>query len=236
MIDMISNIGNGHSVRNEENQDAICFEENKRFSVIALADGVSTCRRAKEGATIASQSLVQLLSQKGDYFLEFEKNQIAENVLTHILYKLNEQSIAGENPIEEYSSTIAGALFDKKKNSLLYFSLGDSLILATGRDGCKVLAMPTNSINGCCVTTTQNAAGMIDAGIIKACDYNSVVICSDGAWREMYEKNRLKQEVARFIYHNEYEKLKDFLLAQNVFDDYSFISMSLCDNKNGVCA
>lgn len=236
MIDMISKIGNGHSVRNEENQDAICFEENKRFSVIALADGVSSCRRAKEGATVASRALVQLLSKKGDCFLEFEKKQIAENTLSHILYELNAQSIAGERPVEEYSSTIAGALFDKKNNNLLYFNLGDSLILASGRDGCKALAMPDDSMNGCCVTTTRNAVGMINAGIIKACDLNSVVICSDGAWREMYEKNRLKPEVARFIYRNEYERLKEFLLSQNCFDDYSFISMSLCDNKNGVCA
>lgn len=236
MIDMLSKKGSRHSAQNEENQDAICFEENRTFIVMTLADGASACYKAKEGAAVTSRSLVRLLAQKGDWFFDSDNNQIARTLLFHVLYELKEQSITEGISIEEYSSTMAGVVYDKKRKALLYFSLGDSLILGTDGERCKVLAMPANSMNGCCVTTTKNAAEMMDVGIVENCDLNSVLICSDGAWREMYDKNRLKPEVAGFICRNEYDSLKEFLSAQSCADDYSFISLGFCADRNGKCA
>ena len=113
-------MGANHGDGAGENQDALCHAQNKEFCVISLADGVSTCREAKCGAEIASSAITNLLLKKGDYFLEFGNEQIAELALSHILYELKERAENDSQNLEDYSSTVASVLVDKKKNDRLY--------------------------------------------------------------------------------------------------------------------
>lgn len=227
MIKEFSNIGNFHFEINDENQDAICYGNNRNFAVISLADGVSTCKEAKCGAEIASRAITNLLLKKGDYFLGFGSNQIAELTLSHILFELKQRAENDSQNLEDYSSTVASVLMDKRKKRILCFNLGDGIILATGKGKCRVLAMPADSSSGCCVTTTKSATKMASVKIFDASAVESVVICSDGAWRQMFDKNKLKPEVFSLLTNNEYDGLIGFLAGQNCFDDYSFISLNM---------
>lgn len=227
MITMLSNIGTHHVDKNGENQDFVFYGHNKKYDVISLADGVSSCGEAKCGAEIASKAITNLLLKKGEHFLEFENEQIAEFALSHILSELSHRAVDDSKDVEEYSSTISSVLFDKRHGKILYFNLGDSIIAATGNGQCRVLAMPSDSSSGCCVTTTKNAASMVSVKVIDVGFVESVVICSDGAWKQMLNKNKLKPEVAGFLANNEYENLKEFLVKQDSFDDYSFISLDI---------
>lgn len=110
---------------------------------------------------------------------------------------------------------------------MLCFNLGDGIILAAGRGRCRVLSMPADSSAGCCVTTTGSAAALASVKLLDASAVESVVICSDGAWRQMFDKNKLKPEVSSLLAGNEYDGLKDFLARQDCFDDYSFISLDM---------
>ena len=224
---MLNGIGTHHVDTNGENQDAVCYGHNKKYYVISLADGVTSCNEAKCGAETASKAITNLLLKKGDYFLEFENEQIAEFALSHVLYELSRKAKADSKDVEEYSSTISSVLFDKKHGKMLYFNLGDSIIVATGNGRCRVLAMPSDSSSGCCVTTTKNAKSMVSVKVIDTSCVESVVICSDGAWRQMFSKNKLKPEIANFLANNEYDGLKEFLIKQGCFDDYSFISLDI---------
>lgn len=47
MVSLLSDIGTYHREMGGENQDVISKKEGERYSVISLADGVSTCSRAK---------------------------------------------------------------------------------------------------------------------------------------------------------------------------------------------
>ena len=64
----------------------------------------------------------------------------------------------------------------------------------------------------------------------------SIVIWSDGAWREMFSKNRLRPEVAQMLSGNEYDALEDYLNKQNCSDDYSFISLDIRQKSRRKCA
>ena len=227
MIEEFSNMGKHHFDVNGENQDAVCHDQNRDFSVISLADGVSVCKEAKCGAEIASRAITGLLLKKGAYFFEFEKRQTAEFALSHILCELKRKAAEDVKEIEEYSSTVASVLYDKKHEKMLCFQLGDSIIVATGSGQCRVLAMPSDSSSGCCVTTTKNAVSMISVKVVDTSLLDSVVICSDGAWREMFLKNKLRPEVAALLVNGEFDRLKEFLTEKDCFDDYSFIAMNL---------
>ncbi len=227
MIKELSEIGVHHIEEGGENQDVLCHAQNRNFCIISLADGVSTCKEAKSGAEIASKAITNLLLKKGEYFLEFENEQIAEFALSHILFELKQCAENESKDIEEYSSTISSVLVDKKKKRMLCFNLGDSIIMAIGRGKCRVLAMPADSSSGCCATTTKRATTMVSVKLFDTSMVESIVICSDGAWKQMFNKNRLKPEVFNLLSNNEYDGLKDFLMKQNCFDDYSFISLDM---------
>ncbi|MCD7854280.1 MAG: protein phosphatase 2C domain-containing protein [Clostridiales bacterium] len=231
-IKKISKRGAYHAAEKEENQDAVYFGSNKDFYVISLTDGVSACKKAKEGAETAGRAITDLFLKAGKLFFELDEKKAAEIILAHILY---EQKIcadkAGEN-LNEYSCTAACVVFDRKKNKILCFNLGDGMIMAAGRGSCRVVCPPSDSSSGCCVTTTENAAEMVSVRVYDAALIDSVVICSDGAWEVMFEKNcRLKEEADSLLINSEYDKLGDFLTEQNSFDDYSFISLDMRRKK-----
>lgn len=235
VIHELSRTGTHHALANVENQDALCHDKSKDMCVISLADGVSACGEAKRGAFLASEAITNLFLKKGRHFLEFEEEQIADFAVSHILCTLKQEALHASRPIIDYSSTVASVLVDKRKKRMLCFNLGDGMILASGNGRCRVLCMPADSTSGCCVTTTRRAEKMVS---VKLCDIGSmesVVICSDGAWREMFLKNRLKPEVAEMLSNNAYDALSDFFVRRNCFDDCSFISLDMRQENRRKC-
>lgn len=225
VINKLSETGMYHKVNNEENQDALYSGENRRFTVITLADGVSECKDAKTGAEIAVKSLTELFLKKGEYFINFDKKQIAEFAVSHINYELRKKAESEKKNVEDYSSTVASVLLDRKSERLLYFSIGDSVIIASESGKCKIISNPSDSSQGCCVTTTKGAETMAKTNIINVSGLDSVIICSDGAWKGIFKRNKLKEEVKELIKDNNYSELNKFIKYQDSFDDSSFISM-----------
>ncbi|MCD8148081.1 MAG: protein phosphatase 2C domain-containing protein [Clostridiales bacterium] len=227
LIKEVSETGAYHNGINGENQDFLSYAQNRNFSVISLADGVSTCKEARRGAEIASGAITDLFLKRGASFMKFEGDRIAGFALSHILHELEQESTVASESIEEYSSTVASVLADKKNRKIMCFNLGDGIILGTGNERCRVLVMPDDSSNGCCVTTTRGASASATVKIIDIGSMESVLICSDGAWRLMYEKGKLREEAADLLKHNEFDGLKEFLARQNAYDDYSIILLDL---------
>ncbi len=227
MIYTFSHTGACHAASHVQNQDAVCHAENKRYAVISLADGVSSCSEAKTGAEIAGRAITNLLFKKGSAFFEMNGRQVLELGLSHILYELKQRAMEDKKEPEAYSSTISSVLYDKAKQRLLCFHLGDGIILAAGGGRCRILAMPADSSSGCCATTTENAHEMAVFKDVSAVGMESVMICSDGAWRQMFERNRLKPEVSAMISNHEMRRLEEYLGSQEIFDDHSIIFMDL---------
>ena len=226
-MNYLSVAGKHHNYNSENNQDAILFKRNAKYCVMVLADGVSSCDQAKTGAEITCKAVVEFLLQHAERLFNMNERETAGSLISHILYSLKQIAARKGKSIEEYSSTLACVLFDRNKNRMLYFSIGDSLITATKGDSCYIVAMPSDSRNGCSVTTTCNAASLAKVGIIDTKDVTSVMISSDGAWNLMYKRNRMQQSIKEMIISQDYEQLKKTLLEKERFDDCSFITMDL---------
>ena len=227
LMDFFSVAGKHHDYKGENNQDALLYKQNRYYSAMVLADGVSTCAHSKAGATIACEAVADFLLKHGERLFCMNEQSIAESLISQVLYHLSKVAEEQIHDIEEYSSTLACILYDKKKNRMLYLSIGDSLITAAKDDKCYIVTMPSDSRNGCCVTTTLNTAKMAKVGVVDVNKVSSVMICSDGAWHLMYRRNRMLQTIKDTIIKHEYEKLKEMLLEKERFDDCSFISMNL---------
>lgn len=232
MIKKYSGAGEHHSFDSNRNQDAIATASDKRYIAVSLADGVSTCSEAKAGANIACERLNELLKNKASFFFRFDEKQIADVVISHILYELKKQALKDNTDIEEYSSTISSVLIDTKLRKALLINLGDGIIMGTSQGNVEVLSMPCDSRYGCCVTTTKNAMNSVSVKTIDTRLVDSIIICSDGAWREMFHKTRMKAEPEKLLINNEFEDLGEFLKQQNCFDDFSFVSVDF-ENSYG---
>lgn len=227
MTEQLSKAGIYHSNDPLQNQDAIAVDENSRFLTATLADGVSECSEAGTGARIVCHAVNDLLLKKGSYFLELESRYTADFILRHIQYELNKEAEEAGIELNEYSSTVASILLDKKSKKMMLFNLGDSLILAAESGKCNILAMPAESCFGCPSTTTENVSAAIYTKVIDASPYNSLLICSDGAWKHMYERDRMKPEVKELLLNSDCAGLNAFLYAQNCTDDYSYIYINM---------
>lgn len=219
--------GKHHNYDSKSNQDAVLFKNNDEYCAMVLADGVSSCEYSKTGAEITCKSVAEFLLDHAERLFSMNEHETAQSLVGHILYSIKKTAGKNGNRIEEYSSTLACVLFDRNKNRMLYCSIGDSLITAIKGDNCYIVAMPSDSRNGCCVTTTCNAASKAKVGIIDTKDVATIMICSDGAWNLMYRRNRMQQTIKEMIIEHKYEQLKETLLGKERFDDCSFITMDL---------
>lgn len=226
-MNYMSLAGSHHNYDNDCNQDSIMYGKNERFCAMVLADGVSSCSESAKGAEIVCKAVTAYLLKNGERLFYMPEYEIADCITSHILYKLERVSTEERNDIEEYSSTVAFTLCDRTTRKMLYFSIGDSLIIAIKKSNCSIVAMPGDSRNGCYVTTTEDVSSLAKTGIIGTENINSIIICSDGAWHLMYNRNRLCQDIKSLLISQNYTALKNTLAEKERFDDCSFISVDL---------
>ena len=227
MIYEYSRRGLRHERDGAANEDHICCSEDSRASVMVLADGVSSCPMAGEGAETAAQAMASLLHARGDILPEHEEKDIAEIVTGHVLFELEAKAEKGHRAAADYSSTLSGVMHDRQKEILLIYNLGDCMVIAAQGGRCSIAALPYDSTDGCCVTTTRNAASAATVRKMPAGGIDYAVICSDGAWREMLKGNRLKKEVTEMIASGRFEELAAYLEERGCEDDSSFAALRL---------
>lgn len=219
MIHEFSRIGKHHDAI----QDYTCHFEDDNYICIVLADGVSTCARSGEGARVAADALLNMLSRKASDLLDLDDDTVKDYTLKHVVYELNKTASAAGEDVIAYSSTLAACLYDKREERYLVFSIGDSMVMAMGYGRTNLLGMPDDSTSGCPVTTISDAPKY--TRIIRGDgNYEMFMVLSDGAWRELFDRNRLKDEAQAILNECDIKALEKFLQQQDPFDDYSFIA------------
>lgn len=230
MIEMMSKTGSYHSKNHTENQDVILSGSSGSLTGLFLADGVSGCERSGVGAMRVCEAMKNLLMKRGACFFDLEEREIADYSLAHVRYALRELSRLEGRPVEHFSSTMAWGLLDRRSGRLMLLNLGDGLIAGV-RDGrLNILAMPDDSSKGCCCTTTEGAEGRTAVRFADAGDYDEVFLCSDGAWKALFDGGRLRDEVRRLLKTGACADLANYLRKTDTFDDCSFISMKCKEN------
>lgn len=227
LINQFSCAGAQHGFDSDLNQDVINVLHDGRYVAVSLADGVSTCSMARQGAVVACNTINDLLISKARSVFENDEKKIAKMIISQVLCSLTKQADDDNRDVTDYSSTISSVLIDKKTKHAALINLGDGMIFAIATGKINVLALPEDSSAGCCVTTTQNAYVLCDVKTIDLRILDYIVICSDGAWREMFNRNRMKPEVLSILVNGEYDGLKDLLLRRKDFDDFSVVAVNL---------
>lgn len=221
MFFQFSSIGSNHRKAGVENQDALAAMEDDQYSIVALADGVSSCRRAREGAQAACDAAVSLLYGKPEFFLCSAPETTVRVVLNVIREKLT--SMTSDGDFRPLSSTLAFVLLHKGTQRALLFQLGDGLV-AGNRNGRWVnLIQPDDSRDGTCVTTTTGAAHRCRAVHMDTAQWDSFILLTDGAWRALTHHGRIRGTVAEAYVHGEYELLAHALQDTSIEDDQSFV-------------
>lgn len=227
LIYSLSCKGSDHMVKNTENQDIVYSKTNGDYTVISLADGAGSCAEAKTGAAVACEAISSLLAEKGDWFFRFDYKKISELVMEHVLYELRKTAEEHNKAAEDYSSTVSSVVYDRRRNRILCFNLGDGMIIGTKNGGCKILSMPFENDDSCCVTTTKNAVDAASVRIMTADDVDSVIVCSDGAWKQFFSRCRMTRQIKNVLIRQDYDALEGLLRGKSCADDYSFIAMDL---------
>lgn len=215
-----------HVKNNSDIEDYTCYLESERFLVIALADGVSTCSNSKAGAKVAAEALAKIFFQKAEYFFEFSESRICDYVMSHVLYELNKCVSTNGGRLEDYSSTLAAVLYDRIEEKYIVLNLGDSLILASGFGKTEIIGKPSDSTSGCPCTTTINAKALTNITKLNGA-FEAVTIMSDGAWRELFDRNELKKETEAMFINGDFDGLQAYLNEKNINDDSSFITAKI---------
>ena len=220
---MFSHMGSWHRQNGGENQDALCMDGSADFAVIALADGVSSCREAKRGAEIACHTLTELMLCQGQRLLSFPIQDVIGFALNRIRNELQKQG----GRMEDYASTVSAVLLDRKNRRLLCLNLGDCLIGGTEAGKCRILAAPSDSSSGCYVTTTRNAEQVTAVCSLPVGQLDSVFLCSDGLWQYLMTGEKFTDESSELLTNHAYRELERQMEAEDGLDDASFIVLEL---------
>lgn len=164
-------VGINHGSDERNNQDATASGSNEKFEVIVLADGVSSCEKGGEGAKITVETIK-------NYFLETGKSLMdirGETISSIIKNKLNEQAVHDGIDMDEYASTLAAILINKKQKRIMYSSVGDSLILGVRDENVYIISMPADSSYGI-PTTIINDNKYFNTGIIEPREIHTIII------------------------------------------------------------
>lgn len=225
MISQYSAPGSYHLMRNVSNQDAISTYENEEYTIIALADGVSSCSRAQEGAQEACRAVTELLNRNPEYFLQAPAQFVANNVLDYILAALKNLTV--NDDLEPLSSTLSFVLLNKVNQKVLLFQLGDGLTVGRHDQRCRCLIQPDSRDGGTCATTTRGAAACCHILNLDCEQGDAFMLLTDGAWKMFVGHGRLRSSVVDAFVQGDYEYLSETLQHANPSDDNSYVILTI---------
>ena len=223
-----SQAGTYHGSDEKNNQDAMVSDSNERFAVIVLADGVSSCKKGGEGAKITVETVKELFLKHAERLFLMEDVSIKQVISSKIKDELKTQAEKDGIDYEEYASTLCAILVDKKQNKAMFTSIGDSLILGVKNQEVYIVTPPADSRNGI-PTTVMTDLSYYKVGKLQPekgeLAVDSFIACSDGAWKELYRRGRLRPEVKEMIVKRDYKGVTEFLKDRHTADDCTFITL-----------
>lgn len=213
--------GTYHIQRNECSGDIVRGLDSGEFVVLTLADGVSSCKYGAKGASMVSSCAMDYVYNQYST-LRFLPREWSVFMLNLLKKQLNAAVNNDRDLYEEYSSTLMVLVIDKVKGIMHYCNIGDGILMAIDDRKCPIVCMPQGDKSGCPVITTEGIEKKMVSGTMELNDVNSILICSDGTWKMMYNHNTLKPDVKEILLTGNYSKFKEFISMSDNLDDCSF--------------
>lgn len=204
----ISATGIHHQVNHIPNQDAVDYVVLEDDFVLAVSDGVGSCKKADVGSKAAVSAAKTVFLKLRSRSISYSLSDIVED----ILFEWN-KLLKGIAP-NDCCATLKAAM--KIENTLLLFSIGDG-VLAVSSDGMQCCSPTENSFfanQTLCLNETSKAEDFWTA-VFNLDLYVSYVIfaCSDGVsngiqeGREMELVTEIETETSAAELQNELENL-----------------------------
>lgn len=228
-FDSFSNTGKYHLSNEIDNQDAFSTGCNDRFDAVVLADGVSSCKKSGEGAEITVETVKKVFLENGDIIMKSDIKESSWAVLSVLEKELEKKAVQDNEDVKEYASTLAAVLIDRKSKNVFIMNLGDSMIMGIKGMDIGIVGMPCDSSRGIPSTITKLSNHFTDSLMINSKDgtfkYDAFVLCSDGAWREMFYKGKIRNDVKEMLIKRNFNGLRNFLKDKNTMDDCTFVAL-----------
>lgn len=214
----MSEIGANHRALIMPNQDSVAFDSLGENFVLAVSDGVGSCKNAADGSRAAVSIAVELFQQIISGQRLVNQTEICELLISMWKDKVGEKT-------DDYCATLKLAY--KIENQIFLFSIGDGLLVATS-GGQRILAPNKNqdfsNITKC---LCQN---IVAKDFWKAClniDCNTsyaVMLSTDGISNGICEGTELElcEEIENNVNIDELEmEIKNFFIEieENSYDD-----------------
>lgn len=177
----LSQRGEYHARNDQPNQDIVRKRENGLYAVAAVADGVSSCPFAREGAELACRIAIDFFMSDAEYLFDFSPEKIAYLFIELIKVHLSKAALAAEASLSDFSSTLLLCGVDKKNGRLLAINLGDGAVVIERGERSGIVLMPRRFNKSCCSTTTENAYLSAQTILTDTEDVSRICIFTDGA-------------------------------------------------------
>ncbi len=217
-----STVGRFHRDKGIPNQDVIKFVESEDLTVAVLADGVSSAENGGDGAKTAVKTVAEFLMRNGNRFMLLEVDTAKTIIINEVLMALKQK--AGDRDIEEFASTLCFALFQKSSKKVMLFSLGDSNIYLFSEKACELFY--SNNRGDTRFTVSEDAESFANLTTFSAENCFGVMLCSDGAWRSMYQNGSMLPFLVKSSKTADFDVFCQHFENQNCDDDSSVLMMS----------
>lgn len=217
--------GEYHLKNKTDNQDAVYEAESRTAKIIVIADGISSCANAKQGAEIACKAVGDIMVNETEYIFSSSKEKVAGLLSAYVYKKLSVVAKENNHPVSSYSSTLGFVCYNKISGEIMTFVLGDSLIYLISQ-GDILLACKPKLLDDykTYTTTTENAAEVIEINVFIPQKSVRYLLATDGAWSTFYSGGILSDKLEQAVKD---EKIIDYLEKQYCIDDCSIVMMDI---------
>ena len=177
-----ANTKKGHF--HSENQDACISYSDERASILAIADGVSSCSQSKIGSKIAVKQTLEYFKDSTNLEnLFWDHEREINKFLEHLKQALSVEAVIKNVAVEDLSTTLLFAVV--YKDIWFSFQLGDGAIFAYENGEFQQLPciVPKNLPNGATFSTYNLFRGGQErcyTTTVKREEFPFLTICTDG--------------------------------------------------------
>ena len=180
--------GVGHQKSGTPCQDKTLFQVSDDVAVIALADGAGSASLSHFGATVATETISNLLASEFDGLYMDAESDVATHILATLLDALGAKSLELDCQPSQLASTLLAVAV--KKGRYIAVHIGDGVIGALGNTTIEVISEPDNGelANETKFVTSADAIEHLRLYRNQAKKYSGFILMSDGSAHSLYDK------------------------------------------------